>query len=180
VRQEGFGSLVVLGGDRTVGPARAVEHAWQLRQRIRRHVPDLALGGWANPHADADRQVGYLADAEFNAEFFLTQIVSHHDRAAIDRFQSALSRRQLGVPGMFGVFFYRSANAKTLSVLKQFLPVPVEELAKDFAEGASPEEVCARTITALRSAGIRHCYISNLPVARARQTLDDILTRVEP
>ena len=30
---------------------------------------------------------------------------------------------------MFGVFFYRSANRKTLEVLTQFLPVPVEGLA---------------------------------------------------
>ena len=51
--QEGFPSLVVLGGDRTVGPPRCVEHAWQLREAIRAHVPDLTLGGWANPHADA-------------------------------------------------------------------------------------------------------------------------------
>ena len=28
--QEGFPSLVVLGGDRTVGPPRCVDHAWQL------------------------------------------------------------------------------------------------------------------------------------------------------
>src|SRR5262249_47298968 len=30
--QEGFPSLVVLGGDRSVGPPRCVEHAWQLRE----------------------------------------------------------------------------------------------------------------------------------------------------
>src|SRR6188474_2111509 len=30
--QSGFPSLVVLGGDKSVGPARVVEHAWQLRQ----------------------------------------------------------------------------------------------------------------------------------------------------
>ena len=29
-RQHGFESLVVLGGDRHVGPPRCVEHAWQL------------------------------------------------------------------------------------------------------------------------------------------------------
>ena len=177
-RQEGFGSLVVLGGDRTVGPPRAVDHAWQLRQLIRRQVPDLALGGWANPHADADRQVGYLAAADLTADFFLTQIVSHHDLPAVERFQSALARQQLDVPGMFGVFFYRSANTKTLSVLRQFLPVPVHALEQEFGEGASAEAVCARTITALRAAGVRHCYVSNLPVARARQTLDDILKLV--
>src|SRR3954469_1667559 len=34
-RQNGFESLVVLGGDRHVGPPRCVEHAWQLRECIR-------------------------------------------------------------------------------------------------------------------------------------------------
>ena len=57
--QHGFESLVVLGGDKSVGPPRCVEHAWQLRQHIRRHRPDLTLGGWANPHADAATQVGF-------------------------------------------------------------------------------------------------------------------------
>ena len=60
--QEGFSSLVVLGGDRTVGPPRCVAHAWQLREAIREHVPDLTLGGWANPHADPATQAGFLDD----------------------------------------------------------------------------------------------------------------------
>ena len=64
---EGFRSLVVLGGDRSVGPARCVEHAWQLRRHIQAHVPGLSLGGWANPHADADLQAAYLADEDFSA-----------------------------------------------------------------------------------------------------------------
>src|SRR5437660_7483624 len=33
--QHGFPSLVVLGGDRSVGVPRVVEHAWQLRQLLR-------------------------------------------------------------------------------------------------------------------------------------------------
>ena len=32
------------------------------------------------------------------------------------------------------------------STLRAFLPVPVEALAREFAEGATPEDVCARTI----------------------------------
>jgi len=39
--QEGFPALVVLGGDKHVGPPRCVEHAWQLRQAIRAHVPSV-------------------------------------------------------------------------------------------------------------------------------------------
>lgn len=42
-RDHGFEALVVLGGDKSIGPARCVEHAWQLREQIRRRVPDLAL-----------------------------------------------------------------------------------------------------------------------------------------
>src|SRR5262249_27583125 len=72
--QHGFPALVVLGGDKTVGAARVVEHAWQLRQLLREGDNGLALGGWANPHADADRQVDYLAADNFHAEFYLTQV----------------------------------------------------------------------------------------------------------
>src|SRR5262245_35546631 len=102
---EGFRSLVVLGGDRTVGPARCVEHAWQLRRHIQAQVPGLTLGGWANPHADAEQQSGFLADEHFSGDFYLTQIVSHHDRPAIDRFRGAVERRGLNLPGVYGLFF---------------------------------------------------------------------------
>ncbi len=169
--QHGFRSLVVLGGDRTIGPPRCVEHAWQLREAIREHVPDLTLGGWANPHADAATQVGFLGNRDFHGEFFLTQVVSHHDRPAVERFLGQIDRQQLKVPGIVGVFYYRSANQKTLATLKQFLPVPLEGLTREFGEGATPDEVCARTIRALRAQGVRHFYVSNLPVGRARQTL---------
>jgi 5,10-methylenetetrahydrofolate reductase len=172
---EGFRSLVVLGGDRAVGPPRCVEHAWQLREAIREHVPDLTLGGWANPHADAATQVRFLGDSHFNGEFFLTQVVSHHDRAAIDRFLGEAHRQRLTMAGIFGVFYYRSANPRTLAALKQFLPVPVDELRAEFAGGASAEEICARTIRELRAQGVRHFYVSNLPVGRARLTLEKIV-----
>jgi 5,10-methylenetetrahydrofolate reductase len=65
--QHDFQSLVVLGGDKSVGPPRSVEHAWQLRQAIRRHEPRLTLGGWANPNRDVERQVEFLQAGEFTA-----------------------------------------------------------------------------------------------------------------
>lgn len=173
--QAHFSSLVVLGGDRTVGAPRCVEHAWQLRQAIRRQVPELALGGWANPHADPIAQAEFLEDPDFSAEFFLTQVVSHHDAARVERFVGEIARRGLSLPGIFGVFFYRSANPKTLAALRHFLPVPADGLSAEFRAGATPEEVCARTIRALRAAGVKHFYVSNLPVGRARQTLEEIL-----
>ncbi len=173
---EGFPSLVVLGGDRAVGPPRCVDHAWQLREAIRAHVPGLSLGGWANPHADPSRQVDFLRDDRFTGEFFLTQIVSHHDIDHVERFLAKAGDQKVDLPGVFGVFFYRSAQPKTLATLRQFLPVPVEGLTREFAEGVGPEEICARTIRILRAAGVRHFYVSNLPVGRARQTMGKVLS----
>lgn len=176
-RQHGFPSLVVLGGDKNVGVPRSVEHAWQLRQILHEQDGQLTLGGWANPHADAERQVDFLAASNFFADFYLTQVVSHHDAAAVSRFLEASSRRGLTLPGVFGVFYYRSANPKTLKALQSFLPVPAEGLARDFSNGATAEDVCAMTIRTLRAAGVQHFYISNLPNNRASTVLASILDR---
>ncbi|MFN7980455.1 MAG: hypothetical protein U0Q11_01225 [Vicinamibacterales bacterium] len=176
-RQSGFPALVVLGGDKTVGTPRCVEHAWQLREMLRAHTPSLALGGWANPHANADKQVSFLLDEHFTAEFYLTQVVSHHDLPAVTAFLDAARSRASHLPGVFGVFYYRSANAKTLNILKGFLPVPVEGLTREFAEGATAEDICARTLRALVDAGAQHFYISNLPVTRAQAVLTSILRK---
>ena len=175
--QSGFPALVILGGDTSVGPSRAVEHAWQLRAMLRGRDRTLTLGGWANPHRDADRQVDFLLSPTFTGEFYLTQVVSHHDTRNVERFVDTARRRGVAIPGLFGVFFYRSANARTLDVLKQFLPVPVEGLTRDFQSGASAEDVCARTIRTLMDAGVRHFYVSNLPIARAPAVLASILQR---
>src|SRR5215467_16382741 len=55
-RQNGFPALVILGGDKSVGTPRAVEHAWQLRQMLRERDHTIALGGWANPNGDPEHQ----------------------------------------------------------------------------------------------------------------------------
>jgi hypothetical protein len=174
-RQHGFPALVVLGGDRHLGYPRSVEHAWQLREAIRSRGPDLILGGWANPYSDPVRQVGYLLDAWFTGEFFLTQIVSHHNPGPVERFLEETSRRHLSLPGVFGVFYYRSASAATLKMLGDFIPVPAEPLAREFAAGATPDEICARTLRSMAALGARHFYVSNLPLARAHDTLAGIL-----
>jgi 5,10-methylenetetrahydrofolate reductase len=171
----GFDALVVLGGDRSVGAPRCVEHAWQLRAEIRQRVPHVSLGGWANPHANPTTQVGHLLAERANAEFYLTQIVSHHSRGRVDAFLSEAARRGLSLPGMFGVFYYRSANPRTLEALRGFLPVPASELTAEFAAGATADEICARSIRSLTAAGVRHFYISNLPVNRAAHTLQRIM-----
>jgi len=176
-QQHGFEALVVLGGDTSVGPARCVEHAWQLREEIRTRVPGLALGGWANPHADPAAQVGHLLADRAHAEFYLTQIVSHHSGAAVEAFLSEAARRGLALPGLFGVFYYRSANPKTLAALASFLPVPIEGLTREFGAGETAEEISARTIRTLTEAGVRHFYISNLPLRNPAATLQRILDR---
>ena len=180
--QSGFPALVVLGGDRSVGLPRSVEHAWQLRQMLKSRDHTITLGGWANPHGDAETQVDYLASPSFHAEFYLTQVVSHHDVGSVERFLDAARRRGLTWPAVFGVFFYRSANARTLASLQSFLPVPVEGLTREFGAGASAEDVCARTVRTLLDVGVRHFYISNLPVRRAPAVLASILARagIEP
>jgi hypothetical protein len=177
--QQGFPALVVLGGDKSVGRPRCVEHASDLRQQIRAREPRLALGGWANPYSDARRQAEYIGDDRFTAEFYLTQIVSHLDVTPVARFVNEAGRRGLDhVPGVFGVFYYRSANVSTLRSLSRFLPVPVEGLAAEFAAGASPIEICARTLRAMMDLGLRNFYVSNLPLASASATLNAILERV--
>jgi len=177
--QHGFTSLVVLGGDKHVGRPRCVEHAWTLRQHVRQREPRLSLGGWANPHGNPTQQVDFLLDEQFSAEFFLTQIVSHLDLDPLKRFLDEAHRRSVTLPGMFGVFYYRSASPKTLAVLSSFMPVPVQALGVEFASGASPEDVCARTIRAVRSLGVRHIYVSNLPMDDAATTLAAIRARLE-
>lgn len=176
-RELGFEALVVLGGDRHVGVPRCVEHSCELRALIRARQPDLLLGGWANPARDAAAQVGYLLAPNATADFFLTQIVSHHTPAPVARFLEETRRQELSLPGLFGVFYYRSANARTLTALGQFLDVPAEALTREFETGATAEEVCARSIRALLDLGARHVYVSNLPVGRAAQTLSDIMGR---
>jgi 5,10-methylenetetrahydrofolate reductase len=181
----GFPALVILGGDKHVGRARALDHAWQLRKLIRERHPALELGGWANPIADPIKQIDFLLRPDVYADFFLTQIVSHHQADRVAAFLDAGRSNGLSMPGVFGVFYYRSANAKTyrsanpktLDMLSQFLPVPVEALKQEFAQGATPIDVCARTIRFLIDAGARHFYVSNLPGKKTAGTLNTILDR---
>ena len=178
-QQHGFPSLVVLGGDQAVGVPRCVAHAWELRVAIRERQPDLRLGGWANPHRDPARQVEFLLDPHFTGEYFLTQVVSHHDVPRVEAFLAEASRRQVSLPGVFGVFYYRSPRRRTLEMLSAFMPVPVQGLLDDFAAGLTPEEICAKTIRALRAAGARHFYVSNLPLTGTERTLHRILELAE-
>ncbi|MGH9174039.1 MAG: hypothetical protein ACRD1H_06760, partial [Vicinamibacterales bacterium] len=95
-----FSSVVVLGGDKHIGRPRCVEHAWQLRRHIRARHPGLQLGGWANPAASPARQVDYLLDADAHADFYLTQIVSHHQARGVETFLAEARRRGLTIPAV--------------------------------------------------------------------------------
>lgn len=172
---QGFRALAVLGGDRSLGPPRCVPHAYELRARIRERVPDLVLGGWANPHRDPAEQARYLADPAFGAEFWLSQVVSHHSADRVEALAREVQKAGVEAPGIFGVFFYRSPRPRTLDRLGEFFPVPAVELAREFEAGSTPEEICVRTVGALREAGARNLYFSNLALATASRTLGRIL-----
>ena len=174
----GFTSLVVLGGDKSDDTPRCVEHAYELRSLIRQSVPGITLGGWASPHGGR-RQVEFILHPEYSADFYMAQIISHYQIPAVDEFLNEVARTGVKIPGIFGVFYYRSASPKTLDMLSKFLPVPAEELKRDFDAKISPEEICANSVHALVGRGVQNIYISNLPLATAAEKLSRIESRVE-
>lgn len=173
----GFRAITVVGGDQG-GPPRCLPHAYQLRERIRSRVPDLSLGGWVNPHRDPVEQVGFLTGARDCTDFYLSQVVSEHSAPQVERFLNELELRGVGLPGAFGVFYYRSAHPYTLRQLGKFFPVPSKAVAEAFDRGVPPEELCARSLRALRKAGVRHVYLSNLSVRTAAATVEAVLQLV--
>ena len=78
---------------------------------------------------------------------------------------------------MFSVFYYRSASPKTLATLSRFMPVPASGLVDEFGAGLTAVDVCARTLQAMRSLGVRHFCICNLPMQDAWTTLSAILEK---
>jgi 5,10-methylenetetrahydrofolate reductase len=173
----GFTSLVVLGGDKSDETPRCVEHAYELRRLIRQSVPGLALGGWASPHGGR-RQVEYMLHPEYSADFYLAQIVSHYQPRAIDEFVGETERLGVKIPGIFGVFYYRTANPRTFAMLSKFIPIPVEELTRDFNANIHPEEICASSVHALLQRGVKNVYVSNLPMPTAVEAFNRIESRV--
>jgi hypothetical protein len=174
------GGVTVTGGDAASGVPRCLARSSELRRRIAAsNAGGPPLGLWVNPFRDPEEQVAILLDSGDPAAYFLTQVVSHHDLAPVDRFLEVAARRGLPMPGLFGVFHYRSANPRTLARLGAFLPVPAEGLAREFgAEGVPAEEVTARTIRALRERGVDKVYVSNLDTGRAAAVLGRIEARL--
>ena len=180
-RAAGFGieALTVVGGDVSGGIPRCVPHAFQLRRIIRGRQRALTLGGWANPHGDPDQQIDYLLEEGAETDYFLTQIVSHHDLPKVDRFLARARQRGLTQPGAFGVFFYRSANPGTLAQLRNYLPVPVEGITRDFEAGLSAADICARSVRALREAGADKVFVCNLGFQQVASRYQDVIQRLD-
>ena len=175
----GMEALTVVGGDRSVGPPRCVPHAYLLRDRIRKRVPSLTLGGWANPHRPCGEQADFLTAPDFHGSFYLTQVVSHHTSGGLADLREELDRRRSPLPGLAGIFLYRSANPRTLERLNAYFPVPARELSKEFQSGATPEQICARSIRAALDTGIQGVYLSNLGFRGAGRRLRRILSQLE-
>jgi 5,10-methylenetetrahydrofolate reductase len=175
---QGFEAMTVLGGDTSVGAPRCVPHARDLREMYRARSPGLALGGWVNPHKDPATQVGYLTAPDAHVDFALAQVVSHHDAGRVERFLEVLEKDGRALPVVFGVFLYRSANPRTLETLSRFFPVPAEDITREFEAGATPEDVCARSIRELRGVGADKVYVSNLGSRGAQARLRRVLERV--
>ena len=57
-----------------------------------------------NPHREVSQQVGYLSDDDFCADYYLTQIVSHHSLDRVEAFLEECARQGVETPGIFGVF----------------------------------------------------------------------------
>ncbi len=64
-------------------------------------------------------------------------------------------------------------------MLRQFIPVPIDALVAEFASGLLAIDICARSICRLMALGIRHFYVSNLPLLGAVPTMSAILSRVD-
>lgn len=158
----GVAAVAVVGGDHSVGPERCVPHGKDLRRILRADQPTLPLGGWASPLRDPEQQARFVADADFTADFVLTQIVSHHQLERVERFRDELTRLGVEVPVVYGVFHYHSANPHTLDYLGRYFSVPAREITREFGGGATGEEICVRTIRALRGIGADKVYVSNL------------------
>ena len=133
-------------------------------------MPDLALGGWANPHADAGAQVGHLLDDRVTCG-----VLPDADRVASQ--PRRRSERFLGEADAPGPVAAGNVRRLLLPVgeseerwrrSSEFLPVPVEELTREFADRRDRRgDLRAIDPRAHRAAGVRHFYISNLPLGRA-------------
>ncbi|MHC4135251.1 MAG: hypothetical protein ACYS0K_09725, partial [Planctomycetota bacterium] len=57
--------------------------------------------------------------------------------------------------------------------------VPAAEVTRDFERGLTADEICARTIRALRDIGIRHVFVSNFRPDDAPERLEAVRALVD-
>ena len=171
----GLDAITVTGGDQTVGPPRCVPHGSDLRTYFRKMPLGLALGGWLNPHKPLHPQAAPVLDGPSRADFALTQIVSHHSLPVVEGFLRAIDLAGVRMPVVFGVFYYRSGNPKTLAALGRYFPVPAAAIVREFDRGVGADELCARSLRALGEMGIDKVYVSNLGTRGAAAALDRIV-----
>ncbi len=182
--QAGFPALVVLGGDKSVGMPRSVEHAWQLRQLLHARDHTITLGGWANPHARCRHGRSTIlrrrAFTQSSTSHRLSAITTSAQRGTVSRRRTAARNDTAGC--IRRVLLPEREPSHRWPRCRAFCPCRVEGLTREFAAGASAEEVCARTLRTLLDVGARHFYISNLPIRRAPAVVASILERagIEP
>ena len=168
--QHGFPALVVLGGDRTVGRARCVEHAWELRRadpRARAAAGARRLGQSVRRRRRSRRTT--LPTISFTAEFYLTQVVNHLDIAPVARFvdETAPARPRPSPRGLRRLLLPQRQPQDTRAPLRQFLPVPVEALAAEFA-GRRDARRYLRAHAARDDGPRRPAFLHQQPAAVAR------------
>ena len=156
-------------GGRSVRPGRpaAFPHAYQLRRWIRERMPSLDLGGWVNPLRDPAQQVDFLLDPGFEAEFYLTQIVSHHHLEQVE----ALPRRgppaRRALSGRVRRLHLSERQPEDAGAAGQVLPGAgggdhSRLRGRAIAGGDLRPHACA----ALREIGVEKVYVSNLGFER--------------
>ncbi|MCE2422507.1 MAG: hypothetical protein J4G03_04265 [Gemmatimonadetes bacterium] len=172
-RALGVDALTVVGGDAGSGVKRCLPRSSLLRADLR--GGGGAVGGWVNPNRPAEEQAAHVRGHGFCADYYLTQIVSHHRPTQVEDWLS----QGIDLPGSLGVFYYRNARRTVLEKLARFFPVPVDEVARALGSGISPERHCAQTIAFLRSAGVNHVYVCNLGARLAHVRFKRIREEVE-
>jgi hypothetical protein len=133
---------------------------------IHRHRPGLTLGGWASPRKRGGTGRTPLSERA-NADFYLTQIVSHHNAAKVEQFVEEGRRRGLMLPGLFGIFYYRSSQSEDAERAQRVSAGSRRGLTREFGEGASAEGDLRAVAAAAVGRGRATLHVSNLPLGRA-------------
>ena len=159
----GFGALTVLGGDHTVGPP-ALRAA-----RPRAALSHSPAGAQARPRrlgqpsSPGGRAGGLPAGRPVRGRVLPDPgglPPQHPCRGAVSQGGAPAGCASTRVSS--GCFSIGAPTPGTLARLADFFPVPAAELTREFEAGLTPEEICAKTVRALRDVGADKVYLSNL------------------